>query len=92
MRCVSNQRGVALVTALILTLVSLAMVLVVIYFITQGAATSGLQKRYQTALEVPTAAERSSQRKASASRSVLRTDEQEDNRLLGRRLLLFQLI
>lgn len=47
----SSQRGVALITALLISMVALAMVLMVIYFVTQGTQLSGLYKRYQTALE-----------------------------------------
>jgi hypothetical protein len=46
-----NRKGVALVTALLLTLISLSMVLAVIYLITRGTMSSAIHKRYQTALE-----------------------------------------
>ncbi len=46
-----NEKGIALVTALLLTLIGLAIILAAIYFVTQGTKMSGLQKRYATALE-----------------------------------------
>ncbi len=46
-----NEKGIALVTALLLTLIGLVVVVTTIYFITQGTRLSGLNKRYQTALE-----------------------------------------
>ena len=46
-----NEKGIALVTALLITLISLAIILAVIYLSTQGTKTSGLTKRYQTALD-----------------------------------------
>lgn len=46
-----NEEGIALVTALLLTLISLAIILGAIYLVTQGTKMSGLQKRYATALE-----------------------------------------
>lgn len=50
MRTLSNERGVALVTALLLTLISLAIVLAALYFITQQTQLSAASKRYKTAL------------------------------------------
>ena len=46
-----NQRGVALVMVLILAVISLAMVSVMIYLVTQGTRFSGFYKRYETARE-----------------------------------------
>jgi hypothetical protein len=46
-----DERGIALVTALLLTLIGLAIILAALYFVTQGTMMSGLQKRYATALE-----------------------------------------
>ena len=46
-----NQKGIALVTALLITLISLAIIMAVIYFVTQGTKISSLEKRYQTALD-----------------------------------------
>lgn len=47
----SNNDGVALVTSLVLTLVSLTIVMAVMYMVTQSVQTVGLYKRYKTALE-----------------------------------------
>lgn len=46
-----SERGMALVIALILSLISLSIVAALIYFITQGTVISGFQKRYYTAQE-----------------------------------------
>ncbi|MGD0282732.1 MAG: hypothetical protein ABSB95_10255 [Dissulfurispiraceae bacterium] len=46
-----NQKGIALVTALLLTLIGLAIILAAVYFVTQGTKMSGFQKKYATALE-----------------------------------------
>lgn len=46
-----NERGIALVTALMLTLISLTIVLAVLYLVTQGTRLSASQKRYQSSLE-----------------------------------------
>ncbi len=51
MKRLNNERGVALVMALILTLIILAAVSALLYLVTQGTMMSGYQKRYQTALE-----------------------------------------
>lgn len=51
MKHIANQKGIALITSLLLSLISLAMVLAVIYFVTQGARITGIEKKYQTALE-----------------------------------------
>jgi hypothetical protein len=51
MRILSNERGVALVTAMMLTLISLAIVLAALYFITQQTQLSAAGKRYRTALD-----------------------------------------
>ncbi len=47
----NNEKGIALVTALLLTLISLAIILAAVYFLTQGTKMSGFQKKYATALE-----------------------------------------
>lgn len=47
----NNEKGIALVTALLLTLIGLAIILAAVYFVTQGTKGSGFQKRYATALE-----------------------------------------
>ncbi len=51
MKAIQNERGMALVTALLLTLISLAIILALLYVITQGIQTSAANKRYQNALE-----------------------------------------
>jgi hypothetical protein len=47
----NNQQGVALITALLLTLVSLLILMAVVYMITRGIEVSAAHKRYRTALE-----------------------------------------
>jgi hypothetical protein len=49
MKYLKNEKGIALITALLITLILLAIVLTVIYLITQGTIISGFQKKYQTA-------------------------------------------
>jgi hypothetical protein len=51
MRPVTDERGAALVMALILSLIVLAAVSAMLYLVTQGTEISGFQKRYQTAQE-----------------------------------------
>lgn len=51
MRFLNNEKGIALMMALILSLVALAIISALIYFVTQGTIISGYQKRYQTAQE-----------------------------------------
>lgn len=51
MKSLQNERGVALVTSLLLTLISLAIILAVLYLITQGIQLSGSSKRYKSARE-----------------------------------------
>lgn len=51
MKCIDNERGIALVMALILSLIVLAAVSALLYLAIQGTAMSGYQKRYQTSLE-----------------------------------------
>lgn len=50
-RFIANKDGIALVTALILTLISLTIVMSVMYMISQNISTTGANKRYRTALE-----------------------------------------
>ena len=50
-RVYDNERGIALVMALILSLIVLATVSALLYLITQGTVMSGYQKRYETSLE-----------------------------------------
>lgn len=51
MKRLENNKGVALVTALMLTLISLTIVMALMYMITQGTTVSASHKRYKTALE-----------------------------------------
>lgn len=46
-----NNKGIALVTSLMLTLISLTIVMALLYMITQGVQMSGQSKKYHTALE-----------------------------------------
>lgn len=46
-----NEKGVALVMALVLGLVGMLMITAILYLVGTGTWTSGSQKRYQTALE-----------------------------------------
>lgn len=45
-----NQKGIALVTALILALIAMAIAIATIYIVIQSTEVSGLKKRYTTAL------------------------------------------
>lgn len=49
-RLYSNNNGVALVTALMLTMISLVIVVAVMYIITQSVQQVGMYKRYKTAI------------------------------------------
>jgi hypothetical protein len=51
MKRLNNEQGIALVMALILSLVILATVSALLYLVTQGTMMSGYEKRYQTSLE-----------------------------------------
>lgn len=51
MKLLRSQDGIALVTSLMLTLISLTIVMALLYMITQGTRASGQFKRYKTALE-----------------------------------------
>lgn len=51
MNRIRNQQGIALVTALMFTLISLTMLMGLLYIVTQGIQVSGSHKRYKTALE-----------------------------------------
>ena len=50
-KIVKNEHGIALVTALMLTLISLGIILSTFYILTQGIRQQGSLKRYRTALE-----------------------------------------
>lgn len=51
MNLITNEKGIALITSLMLTLISMAMVLVLLYIVTTGTQMSAAHKRYKTALE-----------------------------------------
>jgi hypothetical protein len=51
MKILKNEKGIALVIVLILSLVALATISSLIFMITTGTQLSGLQKRYKTSLE-----------------------------------------
>lgn len=51
MRVVRNDKGIVLVTTLLLTLLTLAIILSLLYMVTAGTKASGIQKRYRTAVE-----------------------------------------
>lgn len=51
MKYLNNKKGIALVLTMILSVICLAIVLGLIYFITQSTESSGFNKRYQTAQE-----------------------------------------
>ena len=46
-----NERGVALVTVMLLSIVALAMTAGLLYMLARGGYVSGMQKQYKTALE-----------------------------------------
>lgn len=48
---IRNNQGIALVTSLMLTLISLTIVMALLYMVTQGIKASGQNKRYRTAVE-----------------------------------------
>jgi len=48
---VSNEKGIALVMVLILSVIALAIMAGLIYMVTSGTQMSGMEKRYKTALE-----------------------------------------
>jgi hypothetical protein len=51
MKLLTNQNGIALITTLMLTLISMAIVMAMLYLVGQGVQISSSQKRYRTALE-----------------------------------------
>jgi len=51
MKPLRSKDGIALVTALMLTLISMTIVMALMYMITQGTKVSGQLKRYKTALD-----------------------------------------
>lgn len=51
MKPLQSEKGIALVTSLMLTLISLTIVMALLYMITQGTKVSGQMKTYRTALD-----------------------------------------
>lgn len=51
MKLIGNEKGIALITALMLTMISLTLILGLLYMLGQGVLMSASQKRYRTALE-----------------------------------------
>lgn len=51
MNKLQNESGIALVTALCFTLISLGIVMMLLYIVTQGTKVTAANKRYKTALE-----------------------------------------
>jgi len=51
MNLLRNEKGIALVMVLILSVIALAIMAGLIYMVTSGTQISGVQKRYKTALE-----------------------------------------
>lgn len=51
MKPLKNNKGLALITALMLTLISLTMILALMYIVSQNISASGSQKRYQSSLD-----------------------------------------
>lgn len=51
MKILRNERGMALMMAMVITLISLAVVMALLYFITQGMQLSASSRRYKSALE-----------------------------------------
>ena len=51
MKILRNQDGIALLTALMFTLICLGMIMTLLYYVLAGTRMSAAQKRYRTALE-----------------------------------------
>lgn len=51
MRILNNNKGIALVTSLMFTMISLVICMALLYIITSGIRTSGAYKSYRTALD-----------------------------------------
>lgn len=51
MTLLNNEKGIALITALLFTLLSLGIVMTLLYMVTLGTKVTGAEKRYKTALE-----------------------------------------
>ncbi len=51
MKCIRNEKGIALVTALMFTLVCLAIIMTLMYYVLTSTKMSAAQKRYRNSLE-----------------------------------------
>lgn len=51
MKMLGNNKGIALITTLMLTLISLTMILALLYIVSQNIVTSAAHKRYESSLE-----------------------------------------
>src|ERR1039458_2481388 len=51
MKLICNEQGIALVTSLMITLISLTMIMALLYMMTTGIQVSGMQKRYKTVVD-----------------------------------------
>jgi hypothetical protein len=51
MKVLRNEDGIALITALMFTLICLGMIMTLLYYVVAGTRMSGAQKRYRNALE-----------------------------------------
>lgn len=51
MKTLKNEKGIALVTALMLTLITLGIIMALMYYVGQGLKVSAAHKRYKTALD-----------------------------------------
>src|ERR1039458_4183808 len=51
MKVFRNEQGIALVTSLMITLISLTMILALLYMATTGIQVSSMNKRYKTVLD-----------------------------------------
>ena len=51
MKIIRNQRGIALITALLLTFLAMVIIIALLYIVNQGTKVSAANKRYKSALE-----------------------------------------
>lgn len=54
MKLLRNEKGIALITSLMLTLLSMTVVMALLYMLTMDISQTGMRKRYKTALEAST--------------------------------------
>lgn len=54
MSCLNNQKGVALMMVLVISVIVLAVMSTMLYMLTTGTKVSGIEKRYSTSLEAAT--------------------------------------